>query len=75
MQKQITRESESLQGFQLITVLQFASGEVEMQVDDIRCYIQEIIALREYVDAHEITYDFEQGWMANGKEIPYLDNF
>ena len=75
MQKQITRESESLQGFQLIRVLQFASGEVEMQVDDIRCYIQEIIALREYVDAHEITYDFEQSWMANGKEIPYLDNF
>ena len=46
-----------------------------MYVDDVRTGIQEDIALREYVNAYEVYYDFDQGWMANGQEIPYLDSF
>ena len=75
MENQIIRDSKAILGFQIISVVEYASGEVVMYVDDARCYIQEVIALKEYLDAYEITYDFDQGWMADGKEIPYLDSF
>lgn len=46
-----------------------------MYVDDIRSGISEEIVLREYIDAYEVYYDFNEGWMADGHEIPYLDSF
>ena len=75
MTTQIYRKSKSTLGFQIITVTEFASGRIMMYVDDIRSFIQEEIALKTYIDAYEITYDFDQGWMAGGCEIPYLDSY
>lgn len=75
MTNTILRESTVRKGRHVITVLEFASGEVMMYVDDVRTGIQEDISLREYVSAYEVYYDFDQGWMANGQEIPYLDCF
>lgn len=71
----IIRESRSRFGYQIITVMEFASGEVLMLVNDMRSLIQEEIALKAYIDAYEVTYDFDKGWMAGGEEIPYLDSF
>ena len=75
MTNTILRESTVRKGRHVITVLEFASGEVMMYVDDVRTGIQEDISLREYVSAYEVYYDFDQGWMANGQEIPHLDCF
>ena len=75
MTSSIVRESSVTQGRQIITVLEFESGEIMMYVDDTRTGVQEDIALREYIDAYEVYYDFDQGWMANGHEIPYRDSF
>lgn len=75
MKTQICHKSKSTLGFQIITVIEFVSGRVMMYVDDIRSFIQEEIALKTYIDAYEITYDFDQGWMAGGSEIPYLESF
>ena len=46
-----------------------------MYAFDRRAGFQEVIALQEYIDAYEIYYDFDEGWMANGQEIPYKDIF
>ena len=75
MTNTILRESTARKGRHIISVLEFASGEIVMCVDDVRTGIQEDIALREYVNAYEVYYDFDQGWMADGQEIPYLDCF
>ena len=71
----IVRISSVNRGPHLISVLEFTSGMILMRVDDTRYGIQEEIALREYIDAYEVYYDFDQGWMANGYEIPYKDIF
>ena len=71
----LVRESRTRQGHQRITVVEFASGEVVLYVDDDRCFIQEEIALSRYIEAYEIYYDFDQGWMAKGCEIPYLESY
>ena len=73
MEITIIRESTVHRGPHRICVLEFNTGEILMRVDDSRCGIQEDITLREYINAHEIYYDFDQGWMANGSEIPYYD--
>lgn len=75
MTDNILRESSVRKGRHIISVMEFESGEVVMYVDDTRTGIQEDIALREYVNAYEVYYDFDQGWMANGQEIPYKDVF
>ena len=75
MTSNILRESSVRKGRHIISVLEFESGEVVMYVDDTKTGIQEDIALREYVNAYEVYYDFDQGWMANGQEIPYHDSF
>ncbi len=75
MTNTILRESKVRKGRHIITVLAFESGEVLMYVDDIRSGISEEIVLREYIDAYEVYYDFNEGWMADGHEIPYLDSF
>lgn len=71
----IIRKSQSKVGRQIITIMEFASGEVMMLVDDVRTLIQEKIMLKSYIDAYEVTYDIDKGWMAGGEEIPYLDSF
>lgn len=75
MESTIIRESTVKRGPHMICVLEFNTGEILMRVDDTRCGIQEDIALQEYIDAHEVYYDFDQGWMVNGREIPYRDCF
>ena len=75
MTSNILRESSVRKGRHIISVLEFESGEVVMYVDDTKTGIQEDIALREYINAYEVYYDFDQGWMANGEEIPYRDSF
>ena len=75
MESTILRESTVRKGRHVITVLEFTSGEVRMYVDDVKTGIQEDISLREYVNAYEVYYDFDQGWMASGQEIPYLNSF
>jgi len=73
MESTIIRESTVKRGLHIICVLEFNTGEILMRVDDTRCGIQEDIALKEYIDAHEVYYDFDQGWMVNSQEIPYRD--
>ena len=75
MESTIIRESTVKRGPHIICVLEFNTGEILMRVDDTRCGIQEDIALQEYIDAHEVYYDFDQGWMVNSQEIPYRDCF
>ena len=75
MTSNILKESSVRKGRHNITVLEFDTGEVVMYIDDTRTGIQEDISLREYVNAYEVYYDFDQGWMANGQEIPYRDSF
>jgi len=75
MESTIIRESTVKRGPHIICVLEFNTGEILMRVDDTRCGIQEDIALQEYIDAHEVYYDSDQGWMVNGQEIPYRDCF
>jgi hypothetical protein len=71
----ILKESSVRKGWHIITVLEFDTGEIVLYVDDTRTGIQEDIALNEYINAYEVYYDFDQGWMANGREIPYRDSF
>ena len=75
MTSNILRESSVRKGRHIISVLEFESGEFVMYVDDTKTGIQEDIALREYINPYEVYYDFDQGWMANGQEIPYRDSF
>ena len=75
MESTIIRESTVRRGPHIICVLEFDTGEILMRIDDNRTGIQEDIALREYINAYEVYYDLDQGWMANGQEIPYKDNF
>ena len=75
MTSNILNESSVRRGRHVITVLEFDTGEIVLYVDDTQTGIQEDIALREYVNAYEVYYDFDQGWMADGQEIPYLDSF
>ena len=75
MTSNILKESSVRRGRHVITVLEFDTGEIVLYVDDTQTGIQEDIALREYVYAYEVYYDFDQGWMADGQEIPYLDSF
>lgn len=75
MESTIIRESTVKRSPHIICVLEFNTGEILMRVDDTRCGIQEDIALQEYIDAHEVYYDFDRGWMVNGQEIPYRDCF
>ena len=71
----IVRESTTRTPRHNITVLELDSGDVILYAFDRRARLQEVIALREYIDAYEIYYDFDEGWMANGREIPYKDIF
>ena len=71
----IIRESATRTSRHNIMVLELDSGDVIMYAFDRRAGFQEVIALREYIEAHEIYYDFDEGWMANGQEIPYKDIF
>lgn len=71
----IIRESATRTPRHNITVLELDSGDVIMYAFDRRAGVQEVIALRDYIDAYEIYYDFDEGWMANGQEIPYQDIF
>ena len=71
----ITRESATRTPRHNITVLELDSGDVILYAFDRRAGLQEVIALRDYIDAYEIYYDFDEGWMANGQEIPYKDIF
>ena len=75
MTSNILRESSVRKGRHIISVLELESGEVVIYVDDTKTGVQEDIALREYINAYEVYYDFDQGWMANGQEIPYRDSF
>ena len=75
MTSNILKESSVRRGRHVITVLEFDTGEIVLYVDDTQTGIQEDIALREYINAYEIYYDFVQGWMAGGQEIPYRDSF
>ena len=75
MTSNILNESSVRRGRHVITVLEFDTGEIVLYVDDTQTGIQEDIALREYINAYEIYYDFDQGWMAGGQEIPYRDSF
>ena len=75
MTNRIVRESFDRKGRHRITVLEYDIGEVVLYINDTRTGIQEEIALREYVHAYEIYYDIDEGWMANGQEIPYLECF
>ena len=75
MTSNILRESSVRKGRHIISVLEFEYGGVVMYVDDTRTGVQEDIALRVYINAYEVYYDFDQGWMANGQEIPYRDSF
>jgi len=75
MSSTILRESTVRKGRHIISVLEFESGDIVMYVDDNRTGIQEDIALREYINAYEVYYDLDQGWMAYGQEIPYKDSF
>ena len=75
MTSNILRESSVRKDRHIISILELETGEVVMYVDDTRTGIQEDIALREYINAYEVYYDFDQGWMANGQEIPYRDSF
>ena len=75
MESTIIRESTNRRGPHIICVLEFDTGEILMRIDDNRTGIKEDIALREYINAYEVYYDFDQGWMANGQEIPYMDSF
>ena len=75
MESTIIRESTMRRGPHIICVLEFDTGEILMRIDDNRTGIQEDIALREYINAYEVYYDLDQGWMANGQEIPYKDSF
>lgn len=67
------RKSVSLRGHIAISVIQYSSGEIIMTAVDRRAMILEDIALKEYIDATKIVYSMEQGWMYEGKPIPYLD--
>mgnify|MGYP000844612349 CR=1 FL=1 len=71
----IIRESATRTPRHNITVLELDSGDVILYAFDRRAGFQEVIALREYIDAYEIYYDFDEGGMANGQEIPYKDIF
>lgn len=73
--RSIVRESRSKVGRQHITVVEYLSGVVTMLVRDARSFILEEIALRTYVDAYEITYDMDKGWIAGGEELPYLESY
>ena len=73
MSSAIVRESTVRRGPHIICVLEFGSGEILLRVDDVRNGIQEDIALKAYIDAYEVYYDFDRGWMAYGTEIPYND--
>jgi len=75
MPSTILRESTVRKGRHIISVLEFESGDIVMYVDDNRTGIKEDIQLREYINAYEVYYDLDQGWMANGQEIPYKDSF
>ena len=75
MTSNILKESSVRRGRHVITVLEFDTGEIVLYVDDTQTGIQEDIALREYINAYEVYYDFDQGWMANGQEIPYRECF
>ena len=75
MSSTILRESTVRKGRHIISVLEFESGDIVMYVDDNRTGIKEDIQLREYINAYEVYYDLDQGWMANGQEIPYKDSF
>ena len=75
MSSTILRESTVRKGRHIISVLEFESGDIVMYVDDNRTGIKEDIQLREYINAYEVYYDLDQGWMANGQEIPYKDRF
>ncbi len=75
MTNSIIRESSIRKGRHIITVHEFQTGEIVMYIDDVRTGIQEDIALRVYINAYEVYYDFDQGWMAGGQEIPYRDSF
>ena len=75
MTNDILKESSVRKGRHIISVLEFQSGDVMMYADDTRTGIKEDIVLREYINTYEIYYDFDQGWMANGQEIPYRDSF
>lgn len=67
----ILRESTAWPDRRSVTILELENGEVIMYADDPLTGIQEDIALREYIDANEVYYDFDEGWMACGSEIPY----
>ena len=75
MTSNILKESSVRKGRHVITVLEFDTGEIVLYIDDTRTGIQEDIALWEYINAYEVYYDFDQGWMANGQEIPYRECF
>lgn len=75
MTSNILKESSVRRGRHVITVLEFDTSEIVLYVDDTQTGIQEDIALREYINAYEIYYDFDQGWVAGGQEIPYRDSF
>lgn len=71
----IVRESRSKVGRQHVFVTEFLSGDVVMLVRDSRSLILEEIALKSYIDAYEILYDMDKGWVAGGEEIPYLESY
>jgi len=71
----ILKESSVRKGRRIVSVLEFDTGEIVLYIDDTRTGVQEDIALREYINAYEVYYDFDQGWMINGEEIPYRDSF
>lgn len=75
MTSSIIRESSVRKGRYTITSLEFVTGEFVLYIFDKRTGIQEDIELREYINAYEVYHDFDQGWMANGQEIPYLGCF
>ena len=52
MANTILRESTVRKGRHIISVLEFASGEIVMYVDDVSTGIQEDIAIREYVNVY-----------------------
>lgn len=67
------RESEVQRGHLNISVVEYPSGKVLMTVVDTRCMIIEEIALKHFIEANQIQYSDQEGWMHQGTEIPYLD--
>ena len=69
----LTKESIAMLPGRYLNVREYSDGEVNFFSIHHRSGTSEEIALSRYVDASDIRYEPDQGWiMADGQEIPYL---